>query len=46
MVRETVASVAMRLRDALHACPADGIDVSAVAERIDERASAALDTVS
>lgn len=46
LVRETVASVATRLRDALHACPADGIDVDAVAERIDERASAALGTVS
>ncbi|MGW6128631.1 type II toxin-antitoxin system HipA family toxin [Cellulomonas sp. NPDC055163] len=45
VVAETIASVATRVRDALPACTADGIDVEKVAALVDERAAAALQVV-
>lgn len=43
---DTIASVALSVRQALSACPGDGIDVDRIGALIDARADAALQVVS
>lgn len=46
VVCETIASVGLSVRQALSACPGDGIDVDRIGALIDARADAALQVVS